>query len=296
MESSRNSRNQTSEYGYHYCTKTKDARPKVKRQKGGDMKLRMVRQIVFGAAVLVLAGALGATAEEGFPIRAKFPKVEYVTTESLYRDYQKTIIIDVRSKIEYDVIHITKAIYIPVANAMFVKELEKVRGKEGSNPMAFYCNGHTCEKSYEAVDLAMQAGFRNVYVYDAGIYDWVKAHPDKGTLMGKSPVPLDKLISQDMLTKKKINYDAFKKRAQNPAAMVVDIREPFQRHMIPQLDNIRNIPSDRFTELLKQGEFKDKELLIMDAVGKQVQWIQYYLETNGYTNYYFLGKGVAEAR
>jgi rhodanese-related sulfurtransferase len=260
------------------------------------MKRGMVQKIFFGAAVLFLAGVLPVTAEEGFPIRAKFPKVEYVTTESLYRDYQKTIIVDVRSKIEYDVIHITKAVHLPVANAMFVKELEKVRSKEGSNPMAFYCNGHTCEKSYEAVNLAMQAGFRNVFVYDAGIYDWVKAHPDKGTLIGKSPVPLDKLISQDMLTKRKINYDAFSKRAQNSAAMVVDIREPFQRHMIPQLNNIRNIPSDRFTELLKKGEFKDKELLIMDAVGKQVQWIQYYLEMNGYTNYYFLNKGVTAAK
>ena len=34
----------------------------------------------------------------------------------------------------------------------------------------------------------------------------------------------------------------------------------------------------------------------MDAVGKQVQWVQYYLEMNGYKNYYFLDKGVAEAK
>jgi rhodanese-related sulfurtransferase len=260
------------------------------------MKMRMVQQIVFGAAVLVLAGVLAVAAEEGYPLRAKYPKVEYVTTEALNRDYQKTIIVDVRSKIEYDVIHINKAVHLPVATAMFTKDLEKIRDKNGQDPMAFYCNGHTCEKSYEAVDAAMKAGFRNIFVYDAGIYDWVKAHPDKGTLMGKSPVPLDKLISHEMLAKRKINYAAFKKRTVNAAAIVVDIREPFQRHMIPQLNNIRNIPTDRFTALLKQGEFKDKELLIMDAVGKQVQWIQYYLEMNGYTNYYFLGKGVAEAK
>jgi hypothetical protein len=33
----------------------------------------------------------------------------------------------------------------------------------------------------------------------------------------------------------------------------------------------------------------------MDAVGKQVEWIQYYLESEGYTNYYFLDKGVVSA-
>ncbi len=260
------------------------------------MKMRLVQQIIVGAAVLVLAAVFAVAAEEGFPLRAKYPNIEYMTTEALNRDYQKTLIIDVRSKIEYDVIHINKAVHLPVTTAMFTKDLEKIRSKNGQDPMAFYCNGHTCEKSYEAVDAAMKAGFRKVFVYDAGIYDWVKAQPEKGTLMGKSPVPLDKLISHEMLAKRKINYEAFKKRTQNSNAIIVDIREPFQRHMIPQLNGIRNIPTDRFTELLKQGEFKDKELLIMDAVGKQVQWVQYHLEKNGYKNYYFLDKGVTEAK
>mgnify|MGYP003502318962 FL=1 len=44
-----------------------------------------------------------------------------------------------------------------------------------------------------------------------------------------------------------------------------------------------------------KGEFKGNQLLIMDAVGKQVEWIQYYLEAGGYTNYYFLDKGVISA-
>ena len=260
------------------------------------MKNRMVQKVVLVAAMLVFAGVLAEAAEEGFPLRAKYPKAETMTTETLYRDYQKTIIVDVRSKIEYDVIHISKAIHVPVSTAMFVKDMEKVRAKEGTNPAAFYCNGHTCEKSYEAVDQLMQAGFRNVYVYDAGIYDWVKAHPDKGTLLGKTPVPVDKLISGEMLKKRMLSYDEFKKRAQDPGAMVIDIREPMQREKVPQLAGLRNIPSDRFTELLKKGEFKDKELLVLDAVGKQVQWIQYYLEMYGYKNYAFLDKGVTAAK
>lgn len=258
------------------------------------MRKRLLQKIVLGAACFVLSVVLtAAAAEEGFPLRAKFPKVKYISTEALHRDYHNTIIVDVRSKFEYDVIHINKAVHVPVATAMFIKDLTKVRSKDGKTPIAFYCNGHTCAKSYEAVEQSMEAGFQNVYVYDAGIYDWVNAHPDKGTLMGKTPVALDKLISHSMLAKKKIPYDEFKKKTQDPGAMVIDIREPFQRETIPQLPQLRNIPSDRFAELIKKGEFKDKELLILDAVGKQVEWIQYYLEMYGYTNYFFLDKGVA---
>jgi rhodanese-related sulfurtransferase len=265
-----------------------------KLKKGESMKSRM--RVVLGAAVLVLAVFGVAAAEEGFPLRGKHPNVKCLTTEALNRDYQTAIIVDVRSKIEYDVIHINKAVHLPVTTALFTKDLANVRDKEGSTPIAFYCNGHACEKSYEAADQAMQAGFKNVYAYDAGIYDWVKAHPDKGTLMGKTPVPLDKLISHAMLAKRSIGYDEFKKRTQKPGVVVVDIREPFQRHDIPDLPGLRNIPSDRFTELLKSGEFKDKELLILDAVGKQVEWVQYYLEMYGYTNYLFLDKGVASIK
>jgi rhodanese-related sulfurtransferase len=257
------------------------------------MRTRTVAVFASIFASFVLAAGLAIAAEEGFPLREKFPKVKYLTTEALHRDYQNTIIVDVRSKIEFNVIHINKAVYLPVATAMFTKDLEKVRAKDGSAPIAFYCNGHTCAKSYEAAEQAMEAGFKNVYAYDAGIYDWVKAHPDKGTLMGKTPVAMDKLISKEMIAKRKITYDKFKVKAQNPEAMVVDIREPFQRDSVPPLPALRNIPSDRFAELIATGTLKGKELLILDAVGKQVEWIQYYLEMYGQEQYYFLDKGVA---
>lgn len=245
---------------------------------------------------VMVSMALPVFAEEGFPLREKFPTVKVISTETLNKDYQKIIIVDVRSKIEFDVIHINKALHEPITTALFVKNLEKIREKAGDRQLAFYCNGHSCAKSYEAAEMAMKAGFQNVFAYDAGIPDWVKAHPEKTTLMGKTPAPADKLISKDMLEKRKVNFQDFKKRAAAPEAMVIDAREPFQRKEIPQLPGtLRNIPSDRLVELIKKGEFKNNQLLIMDAVGKQVEWIQYYLEAQGYKNYYFLDKGVAGA-
>lgn len=259
------------------------------------MRNMLGQRIMVLAVSLVLAiAATTAAADEGFPLRAKFPSVKYVTTDDLVKKYQEMIIVDVRSKIEYDVIHINKAVHVPISTAMFTKDLAKVRDAGGETPIAFYCNGHTCPKSYEAAEQAAGAGFKNVFAYDAGIYDWVKAQPEKGTLMGKTPVPLDKLISKDALAKRMVTYGEFQKRASGPNAILVDIREPFQRQKVPQLPGLRNIPTDRFAELLKKGEFKDKDLLILDAVGKQVEWIQYYLNIYGYENYAFL-KGGAEA-
>lgn len=257
------------------------------------MSRQLIRNILLCGVGLALSAAATAPAEEDFPLRAKYPMVRYMTTEALHRGYQSIIIIDVRSKIEHSVIRINNSINLPVSTALFIRDLARIRDKDGPTPIAFYCNGHTCAKSYEAAEKAMEGGFKNVYAYDAGIYDWVKAHPDKGTLMDKTPVPMNKLISRERLLERKIAYEEFARRAQDPAAMVIDIREPFQRETVPQFPALRNIPSDRFADLIRAGEFKGKRLLILDAVGKQVEWIQYYLEMYGYADYFFLDKGVA---
>lgn len=259
------------------------------------MKQLLSRMLPFVVLSLCLA-IPAAFAEEGFPLRAKFSTVKWMTTDTLNKEYNSAVIVDVRSDLEFNVIHINKALHIPVAHAAFGKELEKARGKEGDKPLAFYCNGHTCAKAYEAAEQAVQLGFRNVYAYDSGIHDWVKAHPEKTTLMGTTPAPKNKLIPAETLAKKKIGLAEFKQRAESANAVVIDIREPFQRREIPKFPKLRNIPSDRLLKLLESGEFKNNELLIFDAVGKQVEWLQYYLERFGYKNYRFLKDGVLSAK
>lgn len=246
--------------------------------------------------VVCLSLAVAAVAEEGYPLRAKFPKVKYMTTETLNKEYNSTIIVDVRSDLEFTVIRINRAMHIPVALATFGRELEKIRSRDSDKPIVFYCNGHTCAKAYEAAEQAMQLGFKNVFAYDAGIHDWVKAHSEKTTLMGVSPAPKNRLISKEALVAKKVGFADFKKKAEKSDAVVIDIREPFQRKDIPQVPKLRNIPSDRLLKLLESGEFKKNDLLILDAVGKQVEWLQYYLEKYGYKDYWFLKDGVLSAK
>jgi rhodanese-related sulfurtransferase len=256
------------------------------------------------AIVLVmLIGVAAAQGDENFPLRATYPEVRPITTEQLAADYAGTIIVDVRAKIEYDVVHINKALHIPVAQSNFLAEVEKARGKQGMQAIAFYCNGTTCAKSYKAAEQAMADGFERVFTYDAGIYSWVNDHPELATLMGQTPARREKLIPDANFRAKQLPFAEFQARAGRAGALVVDIREPFQRAKNPELpqnkmlalDNVRNIPSDRLVPLLEKKEFQDRPLLITDAVGKQVQWLQYYLEEHGYQDYFFLAGGVLDA-
>ncbi|MBP1729530.1 MAG: putative sulfurtransferase [Deltaproteobacteria bacterium] len=259
------------------------------------MKTTVQRAVLTIAGLFTLALPLMA-AEEGYPLRKKYPTLQYITTNDLKAQYDKAYIVDVRSKIEFNVIHTNKAVHLPMAVATFASDLEKTRQKSASSPLVFYCNGHTCEKSYEAAEVATKAGFKGISVYDAGIFEWTKANPDKTTLLGKTPAAKEKLIPKSTFAKKCISYDEFKKKAAGPNTVVVDIREPVQRDVVPQIPGLRNIPSDRMVDLINKGEFKDKQLLILDAVGKQVEWLQYYLEGKGYSNYLFLEKGMLSAK
>lgn len=247
--------------------------------------------LICGLLISLMSSNLFAA--DDFPLRAKFPNVKPVLTEDLGKDFDKYIIIDVRSTMEYDVAHVNGAKHVSLSNASFTQDLEKVRGKNDPTPMAFYCNGHTCSKSYKAYEKAAEAGFTNIFAFDAGIFDWIMAHPEKATLMGKTPAPAEKIIPKSELIKKMLNYADFKAKAAEANSMVIDIREPFQRTEIPEIPNLRNIPLDRLIGLVKQKQFANNNLLILDAVGKQVDWLQYHLEDNGYTNYNFLEKGVA---
>jgi len=255
----------------------------------------MRNKFYLGLAVFMVCAAMFVTkvsAADDFPLRVKFPDMKTISTEELTKGYDSTIIVDVRSSVEFDVARINSAKHVPISKASFVADLEKVRGKTDAAPMAFYCNGHKCPKSYEAYGKAAEAGFTNIFVYDGGIFDWITANADKATLMGKTPAPADKIIPESELKKRMIPLDEFKTKAANANAMVIDIREPVQRKVIPDIPNLRNIPLDQLLGQLQKKQFADKQLLVLDAVGKQVEWLQYHLEENGYTNYNFLANGV----
>jgi rhodanese-related sulfurtransferase len=249
---------------------------------------------LLGPALLCLVLALPASpaGAEGFPLRPYYPEVPPITTRRLLADYGTAVIVDIRSHLEYEVAHINKAVLLPLARDDFARKLEALRPKRAPEPLVFYCNGHACAKSYQAAQLALSLGFTHVFAYDGGIFDWITAAPDRATLMGETPARKERVISRKALGRRLLPFEEFEREARKPNTLVIDIRDPFQRDVVPRLADIRAIPLDPLLDLVTSRIWTEKRLLFFDAVGKQVRWLQYFLKAYDYFDYGFLDGGI----
>ena len=79
--------------------------------------------------------------------------------------------------------------------------------------------------------------------------------------------------------------------------IVLDIRDTMQKNTINLFPmRQRSVPLDntKLKGYVDKAKKENKTLMVYDAVGKQVRWLQYYLEDEGVKRYYFM-KGGAKA-
>lgn len=257
--------------------------------------MRKTTLCLIGAALALIVSSLSAVAAD-FPGRAKYPKVKTIGTGELHTAVKAgaAVIVDVRSAMEFEVIHPAGAVHIPISDMKFENIIKELAAKNAAKTIAMYCNGVTCYKSYEAAERATVAGVANVVAYDAGIPDWAAKFPDKTLLLGKLMSESKKtMISDSAHAEHVLAFDAFKKAAAAANAMVIDIRDNVQKSgTLPGLEKAVAIPLDKFIpNFVKAKANQDKKLLIFDQVGKQVVWLEYYLIENGYKDYAFLKGG-----
>ena len=263
------------------------------------LKREWLQQGVLALAGILLLSNSVAFAEEEFPLRAKHPTISPITTEELAASFDQAILVDARDAMEFKVIHMQGAHNYLVAK-MQEADLTALRPKDGAAPMVFYCNGITCEKSYDASEKAVKWGFANVKVYDAGIFTWAKQQPER-TLIFDKPQTAESiktaLISKEKLEEKMLSPEEFIAKSKDPNYTIFDIRGTNERKEIPiKLPKLKAMPLDTMIKLLeeKSPAVPNKGLLILDIVGKQVSWVQYYLELQGVTDYHFLKGGAAQ--
>lgn len=235
-------------------------------------------------------------AAEGFPGREKYPDIPVIEITNLYQQFNDVVIVDARSYYEFETLRIKGAVNLPVANEDFqFKVLDLSR--KSNKPLVFYCNGHTCMKSYIAVKKALIAGVKNAYAFDAGIFDWTKAYPKHAELLGSSPVDQSHLISQKKFKSRLLHPDAFSESIVNDKnkSIVVDVRDKYQRAGVgfyPGLERWASLDDrKKLNHYIQRAKQENKTLYIYDEVGKQVRWLQYALEREGIKNYYFMEKG-----
>lgn len=183
-----------------------------------------------------------------------------------------------------------KARGIPLAKSYFVDAVKKVR-ESTKKPIVFYCNGITCKKSYKATKKAQENGVSNVFSFDLGIPAWSVAHPDKTVLLGKFPADPAKMVSNADFNAKLLSPANFVKKLSREM-ILIDVRDTFQKKDANILNNraisITLSEPSKIFQLGKQG----KTLMIFDAVGKQVRWLQYHLRSANVKDYYFMKGGV----
>jgi len=228
-----------------------------------------------------------------YPGRATYPRVNVYETEQLNREFENVIIVDVRSNFEFNTLHINNAINIPLNSKNFrrlISDLQRER-----KPIVFYCNGHSCYKSYKAARKARRAKIANIFAYDSGIFDWAKAHPEKAVLLGTSPVDTNLLLSKADLKKYLLSPQEFSSTI-NDKAVILDVREASQRGLLElfpyRQENISMDEQKKLDRFLKGIKGSGSTLLVYDEAGKQVRWLQYYLEDHGISKYYFMEGGV----
>ncbi len=156
-------------------------------------------------------------------------------------------------------------------------------------------------KSHAAFVKAQKWGVLNAYVYQTGVFAWVKKYPDQVLFMGE---PLEGDSEDYFLPTEKyqahcLTPDEFVKISHDAKTVVFDIRDVAGRKVFPvELPDIKYYPVDRVVKLIKSGSRKisRKKVLILDSCGTQSQWLQYVLEDAGVKNYFFLEGGILNWR
>lgn len=125
----------------------------------------MINTILFAISVLLLIYIIGKKVLVMFN-----PNVKNVNAEEadrLIRENKKVVILDVRTKVEYDSGHIPGAILIPAQQlASRIDELEK----NINSPVLVYCASGG--RSPGAVNILLHNKFSNVYHLSRGISSW----------------------------------------------------------------------------------------------------------------------------
>lgn len=235
------------------------------------------------------------SANADFPGRPQYPDIAVVELKDMQKNFDNVVVIDVRSEYEFETLHVKGAINVPVASTGFEKNVRNIRNTS-KKQIVFYCNGHTCMKSYKAARKAKLAAIDNCAAFDAGIFDWAKADPARTVLLG-DPLQPGKLLGKDKFRNHQLDPKSFAKKV-GTNVEVIDVRDRFQRAAVGLFPfQERWIPLDRTRTLedaMREAKRRNKTLLIYDEVGKQVRWLQYRLEKMGVRDYYFMKGGANE--
>ncbi|HEY1363078.1 MAG TPA: rhodanese-like domain-containing protein [Xanthobacteraceae bacterium] len=143
------------------------------------MTIRTFVQLAAAAGILTLA-ASGARADETSIFQATLAepgqKTGEVSTEQMRRILSdgSAIVLDTRTRLEFDAGHIPGARNLDVAPDGQVAAVLQMVGGDKAKALVLYCNGPYCRASRRLADQLADTGFSNVRRYQLGIPVWPK--------------------------------------------------------------------------------------------------------------------------
>lgn len=255
--------------------------------------LALTASLVFG--VMLSASPARAAEADDFPLRKVYTEAKVIGIDDFTTKLGDFTVIDVRSPLEYSIMHIQGAINIPLSDKKFVDNVKQAIANNGNKSVVFYCNGHRCHHSYEAVKKMTLAKAAETRTFDGGINDWADKNPQLTVLLDK-PFDRKSLITQAQFDAKSLPpLEFMKKVAADSSAIVLDIRDSFQRDgisMFPGRDIPVGMDKEKLTKIINTAKNENKTLFIFDESGPRGWPLQYFLEEMGVKNYYFLQGGV----
>lgn len=250
---------------------------------------------ILGFLSLLLIVVSPAQANDEFPGRSLYLDVKHIDLADLAERYDDMVIVDVRSRYEYDTLHIGKALHVSLGASDFVEQMQKLRDDNPNKPIVTYCNGKTCMKSYKAARLAQQRGVDKVLSFDAGIMDWAQNQPQRSVLLGESPMDPKKLIVKSDFTRRLLDPEKFISSVGGDNNLIVDARDPLQRAgyalFMGKEQRASLADEKKMGELIARAASDGSTMYIYDEAGKQVRWLMYRLEQQGVKDYYFMKGG-----
>jgi rhodanese-related sulfurtransferase len=104
-----------------------------------------------------------------------FTEPKAITLEQAYSLFNKSVkFVDSRDEADYLAGHITNSINIPFDD--FDNHKQKLEMLSKEKPMVIYCGGTDCDLSILLGNLLFEQGYKQVYVFFGGWFDWLNAN------------------------------------------------------------------------------------------------------------------------
>jgi len=256
----------------------------------GPNRTGRVLLLVLCLAMIAFVGPARAAAFS--PFRAFYPDVATISTNELHERLFTVTLIDIRSRFEFEVVHIARSINLPLEDGSFAEKIDRLRPVREKITVVLIGNDTDCSRAFEAAMLAEARGLDNVLVYDAGVFSWLHAYPQRTRLMGQSPARLEQVLPLIDHQSRLVSFERFKQLAGEPGALVIDIRNIYQRRRVPARLDLRTISLEALLAAVGNRIWAHRPLLIFDADGSRTRWLQLFLRAGGFFDYVFLDGGM----